>query len=182
MFQLMEAWLSMMVRGHSVLPAILSAACSAASPRATSAIPSLEIMYATLPGEGLVGEARAHIQDVAPLLLHHVRQGVVARDVGGADVDPHHQVEAFGRRLQDGLQPDGAGVVDQNVEAAELLDGALDQSADGFFVAHVGGDGKGSPAQCADFVGRLMDAAGQAFGGLLALGGDHHIGALAGQP
>ena len=27
-----------------------------------------------------------------------------------------------------------------------------------------------------------MDAAGQAFGGLFALGGHHHVGALTGQP
>src|ERR1035438_6778334 len=43
-FQAMDACVSMMVRGQSVLPAMLSRLCSAATPRATRAMPSLEIM------------------------------------------------------------------------------------------------------------------------------------------
>ena len=131
-----------------------------------------------MPGEATAGKLRAHVEDMPPLLLHHVRQGVVAGDVGGADVDPHHEVEALGRRLEDGLRPDGSGVVDQNVEAAELGDGALDQVANGVLVADIGGDGEGAPPQGADGVRGFVDAAGQAFGGLLALGGHHDIRAF----
>ena len=112
------------------------------------------------------------------MLVHHVRQGVVAGDVGGADVDAHHEVETLGRGLEDGLRPDGAGVVDQNVEAAELGDGALDQVANGVLIAHVGGDCERAPARGADGVRGFVDAAGQAFGGLLALGGHYDIRAF----
>ena len=115
---------------------------------------------------------------MAPLLVHHVRQGVVAGDVGGADVDSHHQVEALRRSLEDGLRPDGAGVVDQNVEAAELGDGALDQVANGVLIADIGGDGEGAPARGADGVRGFVDAAGQSFGGLLGLGCHYDIRAF----
>ena len=76
------------------------------------------------------------------------------------------------------LRPDGAGIVDQNVEAAELGDGALDQVANRVLIADIGGDGEGAPAHGADGVRGLVDAAGQAFGGLFALGGHHDIGAF----
>ena len=132
-------------------------------------------------GRGSERELRAHIEDVPPLLADHVRQRVIAGDIGGAGVDLHHEVETLGRRLQDGLHPDGAGVVDQNVEAAEFGHGALDTVANGVFVADVGGDGERAPAEGADGIGGLMNAAGEALGGLFTFGGHGDIGAFLGE-
>jgi hypothetical protein len=42
--QLIDAWLSMIVRGHSAFAAMLSARCSAAIPIASRAIPIFVIM------------------------------------------------------------------------------------------------------------------------------------------
>ena len=84
----------------------------------------------------------------------------------------------LGRCLEDGLRPDGSGVVDQNVEAAEFGGRALDQVANGVLIADIGGDGEGAAPQGADGLRRFMDAAGQAFGGLFALGGHGHIRAF----
>ena len=60
--------------------------------------------------------------------------------------------------------------------------GAFDQPANGLFVAHVGGNGEGAPSESADGAGGLMDAAGQPFGGLLALGGHRDVRPFLGQP
>src|ERR1035441_2559243 len=96
-----------------------------------------------------------------PLLVHHVRQGVIAGNIRGAGVDPHHQIETLGWRVEDRLHPDGSGIVHQDVEAAEFGDRALDQAANGVLVADVGGDGKGAPAHGADGIRGFMDAAGR---------------------
>ena len=113
------------------------------------------------------------------MALHHVGQRVIAGDVRGARVDAHHEVEAFGWRLQNGLGPNGSGVIDQDVEPAEFRDSLFDEVADGVLVADIGGDGQCAAAQGVDGCGGLVDAAGEAFGGLFAFGGHHHIGALA---
>ena len=79
---------------------------------------------------------------------------------------------------QNRLRPDGAGIVDQNVQTAELADGAFDQIANRLLVADIGGDGEGAPAHGADGVRGLVDAAGQPFGGLFALGRHRDIRAF----
>ena len=80
-----------------------------------------------------------------------------------------------------GLRPDGARVVHQNVEPAELGHGALDHIADGVFIAHIGRNRKRAAAERADRIGGFVDAAGQLLGGLLALRCHHHVRALLGQ-
>ena len=59
-------------------------------------------------------------------------------------------------------------------------DGSLDQVADGIFIADVGHHGQRAAAQRANGVSSFVNAAGQAIGGLLALGGNDHVGAFLG--
>ena len=123
-----------------------------------------------MPGEASAGKLRAHIQYMAPLLLYHVRQGIVTGDIGCPHVDPHHEVEALGGRIENRLGPDGAGIINQNVQTTELVDGAIDQITNRLLVANVGGNGEGATSRGAYGVRGLMNAAGQAFGRAFALG------------
>jgi hypothetical protein len=90
--------------------------------------------------------------------------------------------ESFGGRAQNRLRPDGARVIHQNIEPSELLDGALHQVTYGILLAHIGRNRQGATPQRADRICRLVDAAGQAFGGVLAFGRHRNVGAFLGKP
>ena len=63
-----------------------------------------------------------------------------------ADVDRLHQVVALGLGLLDRREADRAGVVDEDVDAAEALGGLLDGGGDGVGVADVADDRQRAPA------------------------------------
>src|SRR5919112_659245 len=69
-----------------------------------------------LPHEG------AHVDDLAPALLHHVRQRGVHRIEGAVQVDLDDLVPVLDRELLQGSVHVYPGVVDQHVYAAEPLD------------------------------------------------------------
>ena len=110
--------------------------------------------------------------------LQQVRDAGLRAGEGGAGVDRPHEVEALQRRLEGAGQADGAGVVDQHVDAAEGGDGLLDGALDLRLVADVGGDRQGAAARALDLLGRGVDGARELRVRLGGLGGDHDVGAV----
>ena len=103
-------------------------------------------------------------------------------EVGRAHVDGEHQVEPLHRRRECSGEEDRAGVVDQDVDAAELGDGRRHRRLDLRLVAQVGGEGQGAAAVGFDLGGGGVDRAGQPGMGFGRLGEDRHVRAVARRP
>ena len=111
--------------------------------------------------------------------LFTVRQAGLRAAVGAAHVDAEHQVEALHRRGRRRREADRAGVVDQDVDAAEAL----------HRLRHRGGHRVSSrmsrvqrqrlAAGGLDLLGRGVDGAGQLRVRLGGLGQQHDVGAVA---
>ena len=82
-------------------------------------------------------DRRRHIDDVAPLALDHVRKHGSGCQEGGSSIDGHDQVESFRRSLHNRLPPQGAGIVDQDVDTSEALDRPSHHRVDLIAVADV---------------------------------------------
>src|SRR5207237_10482403 len=96
--------------------------------------------------------------NTATLRLHAGNRRATAVD-DAADVDVHDAVEQGVGRLfkrREGLRQ--AGVVEQDVDAAETVDRALDHGLDLFAVRYVNLRRIGVAAGCADLFGRLVGA------------------------
>lgn len=83
-------------------------------------------------------DGRADDNDAtAPSIPCKVRECGLHGCVQSLDVDPLHELEPLQRRPLDGGPPDRPGIVDDDVQAAEGLDGALYQRVDAVGVARV---------------------------------------------
>ncbi|MNP40095.1 hypothetical protein D3C76_1337050 [compost metagenome] len=85
--------------------------------------------------------------------------------------------------LAEGLVTQDAGVVDQHVDAAEGLEGLLDQGLDLLVVGDVGAVGDGGAAGLADFLDHGQRGFGRAAGAVTAAAEivDHYLGAALGE-
>src|SRR4051794_5297875 len=108
---------------------------------------------------------RADVDDVARALLEHDRQRGVRAVQKPEDVDLDHRAPLVGRRVDDRAEQHHAGVVDEDVEAAELGVGALDEGARLCLVGDVGRDGERAAAGAVDLLRERFDAIGAAGGG-----------------
>ncbi len=108
-----------------------------------------------------------------------VRQARLRAGVGAAQVDGQHQVDALHRRRPRAGQADRAGVVDQDVDAAEARDALGDRGSNHCLVANVARHRQRVAAGGLDRSGRGMDRSGQARIRFSRLGGDDHVGAVA---
>jgi hypothetical protein len=63
------------------------------------------------------------------------------RNEEGADVDVHHVIPVLLRELDDGRPADDTGVVEQDVDATELLDRRVDDPGHTALVREIGSDG-----------------------------------------
>ena len=87
-----------------------------------------------------------------------------------------------GQDRLDGAGHEDGGVVHKDVNAAPLLDNALDSGADAVGVAHVHAHGEGLAASIADGLGDGMDRAGKTLvADLLGAGGDGDLRAGGGE-
>src|SRR5262249_42478398 len=109
----------------------------------------------------VAGEAgrTADVHDLAVALLDHPGQDVLGRQEGAAQVHGDHLVEVVSLDLPhwslDG--PRDAGGVDQDVDAAECLARASDQTLDGRLVGDVGGDDDRAAAERLDLTGQPLE-------------------------
>ena len=111
------------------------------------------------------------------MLAGQVRHHFARQQVGRLDVGVEIPLQFLPRGFQQTLRhaDGGAGVVDQDVRAAEFLDGPPDQQCGPFGRGNVGRDAEGGPA--VPFDGRLHFAG---CGGLAAVG-DSHLDAAGGE-
>ena len=89
---------------------------------------------------------RRQRQDVRVRRLQQPRQAGLRAEEAAARVDLLHQVEALHRRVQRAAQPDRAGVVDQDVDAAERVDRRRHRGAHRVLVADVALQRQAAPA------------------------------------
>jgi len=90
------------------------------------------------------GAAKRHdgrnINDVAAALFLHEAGDLLGQHPDAADVDVEELIPLFQRKFQRGRAPGRSGVVYQNVDAAELLDGFPEHGVHRVFLGHVAGD------------------------------------------
>ena len=118
----------MIVRGHSVFAAMLSERCSLASPTASRAIPNFEMHVGRpcpAPGAGQAADTCSECAPSAASPCAGARN--TSRYRPPAHLPPSSGRSASGAFPLSGGSPDGAGVIDQDIEAAELRHGALHQ-------------------------------------------------------
>src|SRR5207302_11422912 len=99
------------------------------------------------------GDGRDVDDHAADRLLHHLATGPLATEKGSGQVDPDHGVPAVDRDVLGLGAEGGAGVVDHDVEPAELLHRALDHALDLIFLAHVDGHGERAAAEIVNGLG-----------------------------
>jgi len=92
--------------------------------------------------------------------LLQVRQRGLRAQEGAPGVDLVHQIEALHRRVEGAGEADGAGVVDQDIEAAKALDGLLDGVDDLLFEADIDLERQRLAAGGLDLFGGRVDGAG----------------------
>ena len=111
--------------------------------------------------------------------LQQVRQASLCASEGAAQIDVHHQVVALHRRVERAARVDGAGVVDQDVDATEARDCLGHRGRDLRLVAHVEYQRQRLSASRFDLRCSGVDGAGQARIGLRRLGRYDDVGAVA---
>ena len=109
-----------------------------------------------------------------------VRDAGLGGQEGPARIDLVHQVVALHVRRLGAGQADGRGVVDADVDAAELGRRLLHRLEHIGVVAHVDDQRQGVAAGFLDLLGGRIDGAGQVLVRLGGLGGDGDIGPVAG--
>ena len=90
----------------------------------------------------------------------------------GPRVDAHDEIEPLRRRVGQRPPPQRTGVVDEDVDAAEALEGAGGDGLDLRLVAHVARHGQRPAAGRLDLGGDLVDRAGELLRRGLAARGD----------
>ena len=128
------------------------------------------------------GQRRRQRQHVRVVGLAQVGQAGLGHDEGAARVDLLHQVEALDRQLAHGGEVDRAGVVDDQVDAAEALDGLLHGGGDDALVADVADDRQRLAAGGLDLLRGGVDRPRQLRMRLSRLGDQGDLGAVAGGP
>ena len=102
----------------------------------------------------------------------------LGRGKGAAGIDAHDEIVAPHRRRRRIGQAERAGVVDQDVDAAEGLRRPGHGVAEAGVVAHVDRQGERPAAGLFHVLGRGIDRARQFRMRLGRLGGDHDVGAV----
>ena len=87
-------------------------------------------------------------------------QGGLAAQIGSARIDLMHQIETLHVEFVDAAQIDGAGVVDQNIDAAKGFDGFLHRRLDLIVEADIAGQRQRLAAGRFNLRRRRIDRAG----------------------
>jgi len=107
------------------------------------------------------------------------RQAGLRAGISAAHVDAEHQVDALHRCVQRAGERDGAGVVDENIDAAKARGGFSHRFPDGRLVTDIALQGQGVTAGFFDLRRRRVDGAGEFRVGVDCLGRDRDVGAVA---
>src|SRR5690606_18298471 len=118
-------------------------------------------------------------KDVGIQRLAKVWQGRLGEHEGPSRIDVLHEVVFGGGQFRGTSETDGARIVDDRVDAAELLDGLGDRSGNVVVVADITDNGVRLPARRANLIGRGMDGALELGVGLVRFGEERDVGAVA---
>ena len=129
---------------------------------------------------GVQVDRRAEREDVPAALFQHLRAGL-RHDIGPTHVDLHHEVEALDRELGQRREVDRAGVVDADVDAAEVVGGPAHGRTDRVGVTDVADDPERLAAGLLDLGDRRVHRPLQVGLGLIGLGHDRDVGTVAGR-
>lgn len=100
-------------------------------------------------GNGEHAVHRAHVDDAARTLAGHFTCHRLAHEKGALDVHTQHGVEIVLFDIEKVRHLEDAGIVDQHIDAAELLHDAGDKSVHLLLVAHIAVQVGGAQAGCA---------------------------------
>src|SRR6202034_3582236 len=113
--------------------------------------------------------------------LREIRQAGLRTKKSAAQIYAHHEIETLHGCLKRAAETDGAGVVDQDIDAAEMPDGLLDRPMDLVLEAYVDGQRQRMATRCFDLRRGGVDGAGQLGMRRVSLRGDHDVGSIAGR-
>ena len=108
--------------------------------------------------------------------LEQMRQAELRDEEGAAPIHRMHQVVALHRRVERAGQRNGRGIVDADVDAAELANRVRDGLLHLRLVADIAGERQRAAARFLDLGGRRMDRAFELRMRRDRLGGDGDIG------
>src|SRR4029450_4396120 len=97
-------------------------------------------MSAALAGE------RSDVDDLAPAPLHHLARDRLSDQERSREIDGDDPVPLLKPDLEERRVAPHAGVVDQDVDAAQSVRGGLDHGCYGCRISDVDGDRDGAPA------------------------------------
>ena len=178
------AAVAMIVRGQSALTAMPLAAQLAGKPEHEQAHAELGDRVGGVRREPalLHIERRRKHQNVrigGPL---EMRDRQLRDDEGAARVDRVHEIEPLDVGMLHVGEVDGAGIVDENVDAAERCDRSLNRARNLLLVADVDGERQRAAARGLDLGRRGMDRPRQLRVGQVGLGDHGNIGMVARRP
>ena len=108
---------------------------------------------------GVPGDARdrADVDDAAGAARNHVPGDGLSDEERAAEVGVENGVPIVPGDVGGALADVAAGIVDEDIDLAKLMERVGDGGFDARLVADIEFDGCDSPAQCADFVGERSE-------------------------
>ena len=88
-----------------------------------------------------LAEDASDVDDASPALFEHGANDLLDAEISGSEVRLQHGVPVGAFHPHDELVAGDAGIVDQDVDLAELGDGRLDRGFNLLFVADIEGEG-----------------------------------------
>jgi hypothetical protein len=118
--------------------------------------PGLRRHVVRLPGVPCPSHHGRDVDDASPARLHHARQHLLGGEESPREVDLEHQVPVLRLHPDRQAVARDAGVIHQDVDALELLEGDPEGLLDGDRGAKVQVDRDRLAAQCADLLRHLL--------------------------
>ena len=110
-----------------------------------------------LPRLAHLAENAGDVDDASPALLEHGADDLLDAEIRGSQIGLQDGVPVGALHAHDELIAGDAGVVDQDIDLAELGDGGLDGGLDLLFVGDIESEGRGFAAGGGDFGDQFVE-------------------------
>ena len=121
-------------------------------------MPCLLVLYGAEPGRTRWAEMEPMLMMRPPPCFFMMRKCFARAEKRAAQIDGHHLVPRLQRQLIEGAAIEDAGVVDQDIEPAETLDGLGENPDHLGFIGNVGDDGENLKAACRRVPARVLSS------------------------